>query len=54
MKGHHKTLENRLNEVEKEPARKRIQNNDCEDDPGSWENNGEDARNVYQTPMRTN
>ena len=25
-----------------------IQNNDSEDDPGSQENNGEDARNVYQ------
>ena len=48
MKGHHKTLENRLNEVEKEPARKRIQNNDSEDDPGSWENNGENAKIVYQ------
>ena len=38
--------------MEKEPARKRIQNNDSEDDPGSWENNGEDARNVYQRPIR--
>ena len=25
---------------------KRIQNNDSEDDPGPWKNNGEDARNV--------
>ena len=30
-----------------------IQNNDSEDDPGSRENNGEDARNVYQRPTRT-
>ena len=29
------------------PSRKRIQNNDSEEDPGSQENNGEDARNVY-------
>ena len=36
-------------------SRKRIQNNDSEDDPGFWENNGgkdlEDARN--QRPTRT-
>ena len=31
---------------------KRIQNNDCEDDPGSRENNGEDEGNVYQRPRR--
>ena len=31
---------------------KRIQNNDSEDDSGSWKNNGEDARNVYQRPRR--
>ena len=54
MKGQDKTPEKQLNEVEKEPARKRIQNNDSEDDPGSWENNGEDTRNVYQRPARTN
>ena len=29
---------------------KKIQNNDSEDDSGSWKNNGEDARNVYQRP----
>ena len=34
-------------------ARKRIQNNDSEDDPGSWRKNGEDAINVYQRPTRT-
>ena len=33
--------------------RKRIQNNDNEDDPGSWENNGGDARNAYQRLRRT-
>ena len=32
--------------------RKRIQNNDSEDDPGSWENNGEDAIKVYQQPTK--
>ena len=37
---------------EKQSFRKRIQNNDS-DDPGSWENNGEDVRNVYQRPTRT-
>ena len=35
------------------PSRKRIQNNDSEDDPGNWKQNGEDARNVYQSPRRT-
>ena len=34
-------------------SRKRIQNNDREDDPGSWKQNGENARNVYQSPRRT-
>ena len=29
----------------------RIMNN--KDDLGSWENNGEDARNVYQRPRKT-
>ena len=32
---------------------KRIQNNDSEDDPGSRENNGEDAKLVYQKSTRT-
>ena len=35
-------------------SRKRIQNNDSEDDPGSWRKNGEDAINVNQRPPRTN
>ena len=34
-------------------SRKRIQNNDRGDDPGSWKQNGENARNVYQSPRRT-
>ena len=25
---------------QRQPSRKRIQNNDSEDDPGSWEKNG--------------
>ena len=37
-----------------QPSRKRIRNNDRDDDPGSWEKNGgkdqEDARNVYRRP----
>ena len=37
----------------KEASKKRIQNNDSEDDPGAWKHNGEDARNVYQRPGRT-
>ena len=35
---------------DRQPSRKRIQNNDSEDDPGTWKNSGgkdqEDARNV--------
>ena len=38
---------------DRQPSRKIIQNNDSEDDPGSWENNEKDARNVYQRPTRT-
>ena len=34
-------------------SRKRIRNNDNEDDPGSRKNNEEDARNVYQRPRKT-
>ena len=36
-----------------QPSRKIIQNNASKDDPGSWEKNGEDARNIYQSPKRT-
>ena len=32
--------------------RKRIQNNNSEDDPGSLENNGEDVTNVWRRPRR--
>ena len=42
---------------DRQTFRKRIQNNDREDDPRSQEKNGgkggEDARNVYQRPRRT-
>ena len=38
---------------DKRPSREIIQNNDSEDDPGSWENNEKDARNVYQRLTRT-
>ena len=38
---------------DRQPSRKRIQNNDSADDPGSWKQNEEDARNVYQIPRRT-
>ena len=38
---------------DKQSSRKIIQNNDSEDDPGSWENNEKDARNVQQRPTRT-
>ena len=51
MKEQDKTPEKQLNEVEdRQPSRKRIQNNDSEDDPGPRKKNGdkdrEDARNV--------
>ena len=49
MKGQDKTPEKQLNEVEiGNLPEKRIQNNDSENDPRSWENNGEDAKIVYQ------
>ena len=38
---------------DKQTSRKRIQNNDSEDDSESWKQNEEDARNVYQKPRRT-
>ena len=52
MKEQDKTPEKQLGEVEidRQPSRKRIQNNDSEDDSGPREKNGgkdrEDARNV--------
>ena len=49
-----KTPEKTMKESgDKQPSRKIIQNNDSDDDPGSWENNEKDARNVYQRPTRT-
>ena len=39
MKGQNKTPEKQLN-GDRQPSRKRIQNSDSENDPGSWEKNG--------------
>ena len=40
--------EKQPNEVEiGDLSEKRIQNNNGKDDPGPWESNEEDARNVY-------
>ena len=55
MKGQDRPPEKQLNEGETgNLPEKRIQNNDSDDDPGSWENSGEDPRNGYQRPRRTN
>ena len=51
MKGQDKTPE-KLN-GDRQPFRKRIQNNNSEDNLGSQKKNGEDARNVYQRSGRT-
>ena len=40
-------------EIGKLPEKKKIQNNDNEDDPRSLEDNGEGTRNVCQRPRRT-
>ena len=49
MKEQDKIPEKQLTVVEKgNLPKKRIQNNDSENDPGSWEKNEEDARNVYK------
>ena len=54
MKGQDKTPEKTAKwSGDRQPSRKRVQNNDSEDDPGSQENNGGDARNAYQRPRRT-
>ena len=54
MKGQDKTPEKQQNEVEiGNIPEKRIQNNDSEDDSGSWKNNREDARKVYQRLRKT-
>ena len=53
MKEKDKTLEKITKQRgERQPSRKRTQNNDSEDDPGFRKKNGEDARNVYQRPRR--
>ena len=44
MKGQDKIPEKQLNKVEIPPSRKRIRNNDSEDDSGSWEKNGGKVR----------
>ena len=36
-----------------QPSRKRIQNSNSEDGPGSQKKNGENTRNVYQRLRRT-
>ena len=36
----------------RQASRKRIQNYDSEDNPGSWKNNGEDARNVFTKDLQ--
>ena len=49
MKGWDKNLREATEQSgDKQPSRKRIQNNDSKDDPESQENNGENARSVYQ------
>ena len=59
MKGQDKTPEKKKTKWsgDRQHSRKIIQNNDTEDDWGSWKKNGgkdwEDARNVYQRPRRT-
>ena len=52
LRWRHKIKEKQLMKRDRQLSRKRIQNNDSEDDPRSQENNGEDARNVYQRPIR--
>ena len=47
MKEQDKTPEKQLNEVDRQPSRKRIQNNDSEDDPGPRKKNeGKDWENA--------
>ena len=53
MKGLDKTLEKQLNEVEMATFQKRNKSSVSENNPESWENNEEVARNVYQRPRRT-
>ena len=49
MKGQDKTPKLSGN---RQASRKRIQNYDREDNPGSWKNNGEDARNVSTKDLK--
>ena len=49
MKGQDKTPKLSGN---RQASRKRIQNYDSEDNPGSWKNNGEDARNVFTKDLQ--
>ena len=53
MKEQNKSPEKQLNEMEIGNFLEKIQNNESENDPGAWENNGEDAINVYQRLRRT-
>ena len=52
MKEQEKTPKNNYTKGRWANSRKRIQNNDIEDDSRSQKNNGEDARSVYQRPRR--
>ena len=54
MKGQGEIQEKQQNEVEiAKTQKKKNQNDDSEDDPGSQKQNRKDARNVYQRPRRT-
>ena len=53
MKEQDKTPEKQRYEVEISSLPEKEFSNDNEDDSGSQENNGENARNVCQTPRRT-
>ena len=57
MKEQDKSPEKQLDEMNRKPPRKKIQNNDSDDDSGSQKKYGgkdwEYARNVYQRPRRT-
>ena len=53
MKGQDKIWKTTKWSGNRQPSRKRIQNNDREDDLGSQKKNGDDARNICQRPRRT-
>lgn len=46
IKGCDKSLEKQLNEVKQQTSRKRIQNSDTKDNPGSQKKNGDDAKDL--------